>query len=160
MRTVMVNPSNIPSYVESALKTLCQREVMARFKMFFIDDLDPDNMERIFINLGQKDHSDIVRAHKNALATKPATQEVKARGMQLVPSCQPTEYPWGETVSWPTLQRLCKLHPVDFVRKFDFETIHPTHNSQEILDTAEDIFVSFTKDTWLSLHEAFLPAGI
>lgn len=134
---------------------------MERFGMFFIDDLDPDDMERIIINLGEKDHSDIVREHKNALGTKPATQKVKARGIQLVTSYSSTEYPWGETISWSTLQRLCKLHPVDFFRKFNFETIDDLgHYSQEILETAEDLFISFTKDTWLSLHESFLPAGI
>jgi hypothetical protein len=133
---------------------------MERFGMFFIDDLDPDDMERIIINLGEKEHSDIVREHKNALATKPVTQKIKARGIQLVASYLSMEYPWGETISWSMLQRLCKLHPVDFLQKFDFETRHIEHNSQEILENAEDLFVSFTKDTWLSLHESFLPAGI
>jgi hypothetical protein len=160
MRTIMVNSSNIPSYVQSTLNTLHQRAVMERFGMFFIDDLDPDDMERIIINLGEKDHSDIVREHKNALATKPATQKVKARGIQLVASYLTTEYPWGETITWSMLQKLCKLHPVDFFRKFEFETIHLRHSSQEILESTVDLFVSFTKDAWLSLHEAFLPAGI
>jgi hypothetical protein len=134
---------------------------MERFGMFFIDDLDPDDMERIIVNLGEKDHSDVVREHKNALATKPAMmQKVKARGIQLVASYVSTEYPWGEAISWSTLQRLCKLHPVDFLQKFDFQTIHLGDYSQDILEIAEDLFVSFTKNTWLSLHESFLPAGI
>jgi hypothetical protein len=160
MRSIMVNSSNIPSYVQSTLNTLHQRVVMERFGMFFIDDLDPDDMELITVNLGEKEHSDIVREHKNALATKSATQKVKARGIQLVSSHLSTEYPWGEIISWSMLQRLCKQQTVDFLRKFDFETVHLGHNSQEILDAAEDLFVAFTKDTWLSLHESFLPAGI
>jgi hypothetical protein len=64
MRNIMVNPSNVPSYVQSILNMLHQRVVMDRFGMFWIDDLDPDDMECIDMNLGQKDGSEIAQDHK------------------------------------------------------------------------------------------------
>jgi hypothetical protein len=133
---------------------------MERFGMFFIDDLDPEDMERINVNLGQKDGSEIVREHKRALATMLSTKKTKGREIHLVDSRISTEYPWGETISWSMLQRLCKQHPVDFLRQFNFETVDIGQRSQEIGEVTEDLFITFTKDTWLSFHESFLPAGI
>jgi hypothetical protein len=130
------------------------------FGMFFIDDLDPEDMERINVNLGQKDSSEIVREHKRALAIMLPTKKGKDRGIQLISSRISTEYPWGETISWSMLQRLCKQHPVDFLRKFNFEKLDLKQSSQEILQVTEDLFITFTKDTWLSFHESFLPAGV
>ena len=54
---------------------------MERFRMFFIDDLDLNDMECIMVNLGEKKHSDIVWEHKNLVVTKPAIQSSKARGV-------------------------------------------------------------------------------
>jgi hypothetical protein len=159
MRNVMVTPSNIPSYVQSTLKMLSQRAVVEKFGMFFVDDLDPQDMERIYVNLGQKDGSEIGREHKRALATMQAPKKAKDKGIQLISSRVSTEYPWGETISMSMLQRLCKQHPVDFLRRFDFENLD-IQSSQEIFEITEDLFISFTKDTWLGLHETFLPAGI
>jgi hypothetical protein len=111
----MVTPSNIPSYMQSTLNILHQRAVVERFRMLFIDDLDPEDMEHINVNLGQKDNSEIVREHKHALAMMLKTEKVKDRGIQLIDSRMSTEYPWGEAISWSMLQRLCKQHPVDFL---------------------------------------------
>jgi hypothetical protein len=104
MRNIMVNPSNVPSYVQSTLNMLHQRVVMDRFGMFFIDDLDPDDMEYIDINLGQKDGSEIAQDHKLTLATNLTTTKRKDRGIQLVAARISSEYPWGETISWSMLQ--------------------------------------------------------
>ena len=135
---------------------------MERFGMFFIDDLDPDDMERINMNLGQKDGSEIRREHKRTLTTmlSPKEKKTKDKGIQLTASRISTEYPWGETISWSMLQRLCKLHPVDFFRQFNFETMDGWKISSEILEITQDLFISFTKDTWLCFQESFLPAGI
>ena len=133
---------------------------MERFGMFFIDDLDPEDMEHINVNLGQKDGSEIVREHKRALATMLSTKKTKDRGIQPIASRISTEYPWGETISWSMLQRLCKQHPVDFLCQFNFEKVDIGQGSQEILEITEDLFIDFTKDTWLCFHESFLPAGI
>jgi hypothetical protein len=160
MRSVMVNPYDIPSYVQSALKMLHQRAVMAKFGMFFIDDLDPYDMERIYVNLGQKDGSEIGRKHKRALATMQAPKKAKDKGIQLIASRISTEYPWGETISMSMLQTLCKQHPVDFLRRFDFENVDIGQSSPEIFKITEDLFISFTKDAWLCFQESFLPAGI
>jgi hypothetical protein len=128
--------------------------------MLFIDDLDPEDMERINVNLGQKDNSEIVREHKRALAMMLKTEKVKDRGIQLIDSRMSTEYPWGEAISWSMLQRLCKQHPVDFLHRFNFEKVDIGQSSQEILEHTEDLFIAFTTGTWLSFHESFLPAGI
>jgi hypothetical protein len=81
MQNVMVTPSNIPAYVQSTLKILHQRAVTEMFGMFFIDDLDPEDMECINVNLGQKDSSEIVREHKRALAIMLPTKKGKDRGI-------------------------------------------------------------------------------
>lgn len=142
MRNIMVNPSNIPSYVQSTLNILHQRAVTERFGMFFIDDLDPEDMEAINVNLGQKDDPELVREHKRALATMLKPQKAKDRGIQLTASSISTDYPWGETISWSMLQRLCKQHPVDFLLPFNFDKVDIGQSSQEM---AEDLFVAFTK---------------
>lgn len=67
------------------------------------------------------------------------------------------DYPWGEAVSWGMLQRLCKQHPVDFLRRFDFHQIDVESGP---LDDIETLFISFTRETWLGIHETFLPAGV
>lgn len=160
MRNIMVNPSNIPSYVQFSLKMLNQTAVVERFGMFFVDDLDPEDMERIHLNLGQKDGSEIAREHKRALKAMQAPKKAKDKGIQLLASRTSTEYPWGETISMSTLQRLCKQHPVDFLRRFDFEKVDIGQSSPEIFKITEDLFTSFTNDVWLCFQESFLPAGI
>jgi hypothetical protein len=160
MRNIMVNPSNIPSYVQFTLNILHQSAVMERFGMFFIDDLDPEDMEAINVNLGQKDSAEIVREYKHALTTMLKPQKAKDRGIQLTASCISADYPWGETISWSMLQRLCKQHPVDFLLPFNFDKVDIGQSSQEILEMTEDLFVAFTKGAWLCFHESFLPAGI
>jgi hypothetical protein len=160
MQNVMATPSNIPSYIQSTLNTLQQRAVMGRFGMFFIDDLDPEDMEGLTMNLGQRDCSEIVREHKRALATMLSRKKAKDKGVQLISSRISTEYPWGETISWSMLQRLCKQHPVDFLRPFSFEKVDIGIRSTEIVEITADLFIAYTKDTWLCFHESFLPAGI
>jgi hypothetical protein len=49
---------------------------------------------------------------------------------------------------------------VDFLRRFNFENVDIGQISPEILEITQDLFIGFTKDTWLCLHESFLPAGI
>jgi len=66
---------------------------MERFGMFFIDDLDPHDMECINMNLGQKDGSEIVRDYKHALATNLTTKKAKDRGIQLTAPHISSEYP-------------------------------------------------------------------
>jgi hypothetical protein len=157
MRAVMVTPSNVPSYVRYTLQILHQRRVMEMFGMFFIDDLDLDDMEGIDVNLG-KDGSEIKQHHKAALATRFRPKKDQSRGIQLMELHRTAEYPWGETISWGTLQRLCKEHAVDFLRPFDFDQVdtaglNPFH-------LVESLFVAFTRDAWLGLQEGFLPAGV
>jgi hypothetical protein len=156
----MATPSNVPSYVRSTLNMLHQRAVIERFGMFFIDDLDPDDMERINVNLGKKDGSEILREHKRALAIMLPPKKAKDKGTQLIASSISMEYPWGKTISWSMLKRLCKQHPVDFLRPFNFEKVDIEQSSQEISEITEDLFIAFTKETWLCFHETFLPAGI
>jgi hypothetical protein len=160
MQNIMVTPSYIPSFVQSALNNLQQRAVMERFGMFFMDDLDPEDMERIIVNLGAKDGSEIGREHKRALATMLSMKKAKDKGVQLIASLRSTEYPWGETISWFTVQRLCKQQPVDFLRPFHFQTPDIGQSSPEILEITTDLFIAFTKEAWLCLQESFLPAGI
>jgi hypothetical protein len=160
MQNIMATPSYIPSYLQSALNSLQQRAVIERFGMFFIDDLDPEDMERIIVNLGAKDGSEIGREHKAALVAMLSPKKAKDKGVKLIASRTSTEYPWGQTISWSMLQRLCKQHPVDFLRPFLFETPDIGQSPPEILEIAADLFIAFTKDTWLCFHESFLPAGI
>jgi hypothetical protein len=159
MRAVMVTPSNIPSYVQSAMRILHQSRIMERFGMFFIDDLDPDDMERIDVNLGVQDGAEIKRVHSAALATRNPPKKSQGRGMQLTEPYKTADYPWGETITWRTLQRLCKDHPVDFLRRFDF--YEEVSVGSEPLDLIiETLFIAFTRETWLGLHESFVPAGV
>jgi hypothetical protein len=158
MRAVMVTPSNIPPYVQSALSMLHQSRVMERFGMFFIDDLDPDDMERINVNLGHQDGAEIKRDYRAALATRNPPKKDQGRGMQLTEPYSAEIYPWGETMPWRMLQRLCKDHPAEFLRRFDF---HEINVGSEPLDLIiENLFVAFTREAWLGLHESFLPAGV
>jgi hypothetical protein len=153
----MVTSSNVPSYVRSALNRLYQGGVMERFGMFFVDDLDPDDMERININLGAEDGCDVIRDHKAALAARRPAKTKQSGGIQLTESHITADYPWGETISWGMLHRLCKQHPVDFLRKFHF---HQMDMESGPLYDIELLFISFTRETWLGIHEAFLPAGV
>ena len=157
MRAVMVTSSNVPSYVQSALSSLYQNGVMERFGIFFVDDLDPNDMELINLNLGAEDGCDVKRDHKAALAARRPTKTKDVGGIQLTESHITADYPWGETVSWGMLQRLCKQHPVDFLRRFNFNQMDVELGP---LDDIETLFISFTRETWLGIHEAFLPAGV
>ena len=160
MRAVMVNSSDVASYVRSALNRLCQRRVMERFGIFFVDDLDLDNMERIDGNLGLKDECDVIRDHKAALAARCAVKTKQGRGIQLTESHITEDYPWGETIPWGMLQRLCKQHPVDFLRQFDFHEMGVGSGPSDIIETMETLFIAFTQEVWMGMHEAFLPAGL
>lgn len=159
MRAVMVTSSNVPSYVQSALNRLYQGGVMERFGFFFVDDLDPNDMDCIDINLGAKDGCDVIRDHKAALAARCSAKTKQAGGIQLMESHMTADYPWGETVSWEMLQRLCKQQPVEFLSKFNFH--QPEIEAESVpLNDIENLFISFTRETWLGIHEAFLPAGV
>lgn len=153
----MVTPSKIPSYVQSALLILHQSRVMERFGMFFVDDLDLDDMERINVNLGDQDGVEIKRDQKAALATRFPQKTYEPRGIQLTEPHRTEEYPWGETILWRTLQKLLKQHPVDFLRPFDF---HQVDIGLGTSDYVESLFNDFTRDTWLCIHESFVPAGV
>ena len=157
MRSVMITPSNIPPYVQSALRMLHQVRVRERFGIFFVDDLDPDDMERIDINLGMEDGAEIKRDYKIALASMSKPKNNRTRGIQLTEPHRTLDCPWGETISWGTVVRLCKEQPVDFFQRFDF---HAMDIGPGPLDLVESLFTSFTRDAWLSLHEGFLPAGV
>lgn len=156
MQAVMVTPSKIPPYVRSALNILHESRVMEKFGMFFVDDLDLDDMERINVNLGVKDGDRIKRDQKAALATRLPKKTVQPRGIQLTESHQTAEYPWGETILWTTLQRLLKDHAVDFLRPFDFYLVEMEF---ENLHLVESLFCDLTRETWLGIHESFVPAG-
>jgi hypothetical protein len=157
MRTVIVTPFNIPPYVKSALDILHRKRVMERFGMFFIDDLDPDHMERIHVNLGAQDSAVVKKDHKAALATRILLQINQGRGIQLTESHTTEDYPWGETIPWRMLQRLLKEHVVDFLLPFDF---HQVSIGLGPLDLIESLFTDFTREAWLGFHESFLPAGV
>jgi len=79
------------------------------------------------------------------------------RGIQLTEPHQTLDCPWGKTISWGAVVRLCKEQPVDFFQRFDF---HAMDIGLGPLDLVESLFTSFTRDAWLSLHEGFLPAGV
>jgi hypothetical protein len=157
MRTVMVTPSSIPPYVQSALRMLHEGKVMERFGMFFVDDLDLDEMDRINENLGQQDGDGIKQDQKAALATRFPPKKGQGRGIQLTESHRTADYPWGETILWSTIQRLLKDQPVDFLRPFIF---HLPEMGLEIFHLVESLFNEFTKDTWLGFQESFVPAGV
>lgn len=157
MQAVMVTPSNIPSYVQSALCILHEGRVMERFGMFFIDDLDLDDMDRINGNLGEQDGDGIKHDQMAALATRVHPKKVPDRGIQLIESHRTTDYPWGETILWSTVQRLLKDHPVDFLRPFNF---HQPEMGPEMHRLVESLFNDFTRETWLAFQESFVPAGV
>jgi len=157
MRSVMVTPSNIPPYLQSALRLLHESRVMECFGMFFVDDLDLDNMECINGNLGGQDGDEIKQDQKAALATRVSPKKDQRRGIQLTESHRTADYPWGKTITWTMLQRLLKDHAVDFMRPFDFHHVDMGLGNFHIL---ESLFTDFTRETWLGLHESFVPAGI
>jgi hypothetical protein len=157
MRVVMVTPSSIPPYVQSALHMLHEGRAMERFGMFFADDLDPDDMERINMNLGVQDGDQIKQDQKAALVTRFPPKKDQDRGIQLTEPHRATDYPWGEKILWSTLQRLLKEHPVDFMRPFDF---HQFGTGLEDFHLVESLFNDFTREVWLGFHESFVPAGV
>jgi hypothetical protein len=157
MRAVMVTPSSIPPYVQSALKMLHEGRVMERFGMFFMDDLDLDDMDCINGNLGEKDGDAIKRDQKAALAIRLPPQKVQERGIQLTEFHRTTDYPWGETLLWSTVQRLLKDHAVDFLRPFVF---NQPDMGLDNFHLVEFLFNGFTRDAWLGFQESFVPAGV
>lgn len=160
MRAVMVTSSHVPSYVGAALNRLQQSGVMERFGIFFVDDLDPDDMELIDVNLGAEDGLDVKGDHRAALAARCPVKTKQGRGIQLTESHITADYPWGETISWAMLQRLCKLHVVDFLRRFDFHETRVGLGPLDILKTVETLFIDFTREAWMGIQESFLPAGL
>lgn len=156
----MVTSSKIASYVGSALNRLHQGGVIERFGMFFVDDLDPNNMECININLGVEDSCDVIRDHKAALAARCPAKTKNGGGIQLTESHITDDHPWGETISWGLLQKLCKHHPVDFLRKFKFQETDFGSGPVDVIEAIETVFIDFTREAWLSIHESFLPAGV
>jgi hypothetical protein len=157
MQSVMVTPSSIPPYVQSALRMLHESRVMERFGMFFVDDLDLDDMDCINVNLGEQDGNEIKQVQKAALATRLPPKKGQDRGIQLTESHRTTDYPWGETILWSTVQRLLKEHPVDFLRPFKFRQLE---TGLEDFLLIEFLFNQFTKEAWLGFHESFVPAGV
>jgi len=157
MRAVMVTPSQIPSYVQSALRMLHEGRVMERFGMFFVDDLDLDDMDRLDGNLGERDGDVVKQDQKAALAARLPPKKGQDRGIQLTESHRTTDYPWGEKILWSTVQRLLKDHPVDFLRPFNF---HQPEMGSENFHLVESLFSDFTKETWLGFQESFVPAGL
>jgi hypothetical protein len=130
---------------------------MERFGMFFVDDLDLDDMEQINVNLGKQDSVQIKQDQKAALATRFPRKTYEPRGIQLTEPHRTADYPWGETILWRTVQRLLKQHPVDFLRPFNF---HQVDMGLAPLHYVESLFNDFTRDTWLCIHESFVPAGL
>jgi hypothetical protein len=159
MRAVMVTPSKIPSYVRSMLQILHEKRVMERFGMFFVDDLDLEDMERINVNLGVQDGDEIKRDQRAALATRLLPKKGQQRGIQLTESHRTEDYPWGETISWKTLQGLLKDDTMNFLQPFNFHQLEMDFGNLH-WHLVESLFNDFTRDTWLGLHESFVPAGV
>ena len=130
---------------------------MERFGMLFVDDLDPDDMERFNVNLGVQDGDQIKQDQKAALASRFPPKKRQDRGIQLTEPHRTTDYPWGETILWSTVQRLLKEQPVDFLRPFDY---HQLETGIEIFHLLESLFSDFTREVWLGFHESFVPAGV
>jgi hypothetical protein len=137
---------------------LHENKAMEKFGMFFIDDLDPDDMERFNVNLGVQDGDQIKQDQKAALATRFPPKKGQDRGIQLAEPHRTTDYPWGETVLWSTVKRLLKEQPVDFFRPFDFH--HQLETELEDFHLVESLFSDFTREAWLGFHESFVPAGL
>ena len=153
MQSVIFTPPRVNQYVRESLAVLQYQRHCDTFGMFFLDTLD----FTIACLIPEILPEDDVSVHRilGALVRRPrmpiASRENEEEDLTL--------YPIGERPTWKQIARSLEGNPTVLIRKWEGlpaelgQYDNPETGSTE--DVACDIFIRFTSQMWMALHEGW-----
>lgn len=152
IRHIMVSPPVLHTYMNEMLRDIQFRSTIGAFGMFFLHDLDSDQLTLPEIPV--EDTVELKALYKNAL--RPNKSAVTKRYTVAPDLRTSTQYPWGKAVSWTRLKSLLSEEPTAFIRHWKMNDAW----GLELGGVAARHFVAFTRGIWLGVCDTFLAAPL
>ena len=155
MQSVLYTPPEVDTYVRDALKQLRFREIVERFGMFFLQDLDmtKNNCLREVL---QMDNADVYRSLKISLHRR---NRVQLQGIANQPQLEvdADQYPLGPTPTWKQLENALEKEPWNILKRWEWpeEVDELLIQNSNPISVAILLFQSFTSQIWAILNPAW-----
>lgn len=146
LQSVLVTPINVSPYVNESLALLYYRQVVDRFGMFFLHNLDL-NKEKCLPEVLEKDDLDVLR-------TLGVKLRKKKKQRLSTPDIDEDNHPLGRHPSWGHVEQSLKDNPLRLMRPWRW-----SDDLEVINKEAVDIFILFTTHIWLCLHRKWHNEG-
>lgn len=155
MQSLLFTPPESDPYVTESLNLLCFREVVERFGMFFLHDLD------LTLNncLPEILKMDDVGVYRSLKISTHRTKRVQLRHIQNDPQMDidADEYPIGPTPTWRQLDSALDKQPWNILKQWQWsdELDELMKSESDPIAAAIRLFVTFTSQIWAVLHPAW-----
>lgn len=153
MQSVMFTLPKVNTYVQEALAALEYKRNCDRFGMFFLDKLDVTNPAFIDGIVERDDASvkrilgPLISRVRVLIATRAEAEDDLMR------------YPIGETPTWPQIRQSLERDPTVLIRQWEGLPLelekYRTSGKDSTEAKAAEIFIKFTRQMWMSLHESW-----
>jgi len=146
MQSVIFTPTLVSPFVSESLDLLYYKQVVDRFGMFFLHDLDL-TLENCLPSVLDRDDADVL----GAMGVK--ARKKKAR-MPSPDTEDEDEFPIGKKPNWKQVERCLKERPWVLMKQWRWQP-----EWGDTLDRASQLFILFTVHMWASLNERWHAPG-
>lgn len=114
MQSILFTPPQTDPYVTESLNLLCFREVVERFGLFFLHDLDL-SLNHCLPEILRMDDADVYRSLK---ISTHRTKRLQLQHLQPHPQIEvnPDEHPIGPTPTWKQLENALQKQPWNILK--------------------------------------------
>jgi hypothetical protein len=152
MQSVIFTPPQVNGYVRESLAVLQYKRHCDTFGMFFLNTLDLNNEACLIPEILPKDDASVHRI-LGPLVRKPrkpiASREEEEEDM--------AQYPIGEKPTWKQISRSLEANPTTLIRKWAGLPValrgYGNADEDSIEEVACNIFIKFTRQLWMVLHQ-------
>jgi hypothetical protein len=137
LQSTLFTPPIVSSFVKESLSLLRFSQVVDRFGMFFLHDLDL-TQENCLPEVLDRDDADVLRA----LGVKLKKRKVR---MESPSDCE-EQYPIGKSPTWKEIEKCIEETPLKLMRSWEWLT-----EWESIEKTAATLFTTFTANIWAAL---------
>src|ERR1700678_2413347 len=152
MQSVIFTPPRVNAYVRESLAALQYKRHCDTFGMFFLNTLDLNNPASLIHEILPEDDASVHRI-LGPLVRKPrmpiASRDVEEEDL--------IQYPIGETPTWKQISRSLEANPTTLIRKWEGLPValrrYGNVDEGSTKEVACNIFIEFTRQMWMVLHE-------